>query len=206
MEEFVMYKRIFVILTAVSIIFCYDYAIAERVQWKVEDGGNGHYYEQIAYNGNWFEAKQRAESMGGYLVTITSKEENLWIQNNIVTIVPGWINPWIGLYQDKNDPDYSEPAGGWKWVTGETFLYSNWRSGEPNNGGNTEQAGQIYGTPHELGLWNDFEENVANTHFIMEWGEPLGNDEREVGNHRRYDSICRYKWQSSIEKELSRPY
>ena len=27
-------------------------------------------------------------------------------------------NIWIGLYQDLNDPNYSEPAGGWKWVNG----------------------------------------------------------------------------------------
>jgi hypothetical protein len=31
---------------------------------------------------------------------------------------------WLGGYQDFSDPGYSEPSGGWKWITGETFLLS----------------------------------------------------------------------------------
>ena len=33
------------------------------------------------------------------------------------------IDGWIGLYQDVNDPNYSEPSGGWKWVDGSPLLY-----------------------------------------------------------------------------------
>jgi hypothetical protein len=28
--------------------------------------------------------------------------------------------------------------GTWKWVTGETYSYTNWNSGEPNNAGNED--------------------------------------------------------------------
>ena len=37
-------------------------------------------------------------------------------------------------FQDLNDPMYSEPGGGWKWITGEPWVYTNWLIGEPNRG------------------------------------------------------------------------
>ena len=41
---------------------------------------------------------------------------------------------WIGFYQDLNDPNYSEPSGGWKWIDGTPLSYSNWAANEPNDG------------------------------------------------------------------------
>ena len=35
---------------------------------------------------------------------------------------------WLGGYD-------SEKEGHWHWVTGEPFVYTNWRSRMPNNGG-----------------------------------------------------------------------
>ena len=31
---------------------------------------------------------------------------------------------WLGAYQVRTAADYTEPAGGWKWVTGEPFAFS----------------------------------------------------------------------------------
>jgi hypothetical protein len=36
-----------------------------------------------------------------------------------------WDGPWIGGYQDSNA---SEPEGGWNWVTGEPWIYTNWQT------------------------------------------------------------------------------
>ena len=33
------------------------------------------------------------------------------------------IGIWIGFYQDANDPNYSEPSGGWKWVNQNYYAY-----------------------------------------------------------------------------------
>ena len=60
-------------------------------------------------------------------------------------------NSWIGLYHDLNDPNYSEPANGWKWVDGTSLTYENWNSGEPNNSGQ-EDYGHFTGGNHQ---WND---------------------------------------------------
>ncbi len=53
-------------------------------------------------------------------------------------------------------PDGSlEPVGGWSWITGEPFAYTNWEPGEPNNDfqGENENRIEIYAQPS--GTWND---------------------------------------------------
>ena len=45
---------------------------------------------------------------------------------------------WLGGFQDLTSPNYSEPSGGWTWVTGEPWSYTNWFPGEPNNTGGGE--------------------------------------------------------------------
>jgi hypothetical protein len=39
----------------------------------------------------------------------------------------------LGGYQDRMSAEYSEPAGGWRWITGEPWNFTNWGSGEPND-------------------------------------------------------------------------
>ena len=51
------------------------------------------------------------------LVSITSEEEDSWVYGNV-----DGDGRWIGGWQDINDPDYSEPGGGWKWLTGEEWI------------------------------------------------------------------------------------
>jgi hypothetical protein len=40
---------------------------------------------------------------------------------------------WIGGVQNHSAPGYSEPSGGWTWVTGEAWSFTDWAPGEPNN-------------------------------------------------------------------------
>ena len=55
--------------------------IADPIQWTEAEGGNGHWYEQVAAGGviTWADAKVAAEQLGGHLVTLGSLEENLFI-------------------------------------------------------------------------------------------------------------------------------
>jgi hypothetical protein len=66
-----------------------------------------------------------------HLATITSQAENV----AIINLAPSAVGSWIGAYQNKASPSFSEPAGGWEWVTGEPWVFSNWGAGEPNDGG-----------------------------------------------------------------------
>ena len=71
----------------------------------------GHSYFRNPQDLNWQNAKEAAENLGGYLTSIHTSEENSAI------ISFGFFRGWIGLYQDTSGYNYSEPSGGWKWVS-----------------------------------------------------------------------------------------
>ncbi|MEZ5973402.1 MAG: lectin-like protein [Planctomycetota bacterium] len=134
------------------------------------DPSSGSGYMWFPNQGGWDACQAFAQSMvingvAGHLVTLTSDAERAWVVANVADLANN--RSFIGLYQDLNDPNYSEPLGGWKWVTGEPVTYTNWLAGEPNNGsGGIEHVGEIYGA----GGWND----VPNAHLwttgcIVEW-------------------------------------
>jgi hypothetical protein len=138
---------------------------AEPVEWAVSDGGNGHWYELNVSPTpiSWHQAEAAAEGRGGYLVTTTSQAET-----NFIISALGGDNlryGWMGLYQDRTDPAYSEPAGGWKWITGEPLVYTNWCpvSGEPNDVGGFEDFGEFHGD-FSTAVWCDLRDNAPN-HF-----------------------------------------
>jgi len=74
-----------------------------------------HYY--YVYNGSdgWNNCNNLAVSLGGYLAIINSQLETNFIVSNLPTF---YDRGWIGMYQDTNHPDYSEPGGAWFWVDG----------------------------------------------------------------------------------------
>ncbi|HCD29971.1 MAG TPA: hypothetical protein DEQ73_05150, partial [Phycisphaerales bacterium] len=47
----------------------------DAVQWRVEDGGNGHWYQFEPESLNWDQSQAIAEAQNGYLATTTSFEE-----------------------------------------------------------------------------------------------------------------------------------
>lgn len=110
----------------------------DAVQWRTEDGGNGHWY-QLLLTGpiSWNDARSLAESIGGHLATPTSSGENQVVVS-VGNDPRAWINdccgnaggPWIGGFQ----PSDASPAAPWRWVTGEPWTWTGWAPGEPNNG------------------------------------------------------------------------
>ena len=74
---------------------------------------NGHSYFELEALYTWEDAKIFVDGLAtGYLAIVSSEEEKEFLRNQSLGDI------WIGLYQDLNDPNYSEPAGGWKWVNG----------------------------------------------------------------------------------------
>jgi hypothetical protein len=120
--------------------------------------GSNYYVSEGSYT--WEEANAIAIEAGGHLVTINSAEENAFVQSLSSD------SPWIGLYQNSNSSSYSEPDGGWEWVTGECLDYQNWSEGEPNEASELEN-GEAYAHMTNFGTWNDWE-NSAAAPFIME--------------------------------------
>ena len=101
---------------------------------------NGHSYYRSSSATSWYKAKQLCENAGGYLAVITSEGENDFIQENFGRN----SHFWIGLTDEATE-------GTHVWVTGETFSYTNWYSGEPNNDPTQHYAGMYYHT----GTWWD---------------------------------------------------
>jgi hypothetical protein len=121
---------------------------------------NGHYYCSLSLkeDSDWPTAALVAQSLRyrglrGHLATITSAEENAFVSTH-----PDSNSGALGGFQDRTAKDYSEPGGGWRWVTGEPWRYTNWRGGEPNNADGHED----YLAIHEDGTWNDFGNKIRD--------------------------------------------
>ena len=84
---------------------------------------NGHTYSVIDKALDWYEAKGYCENLGGHLVTITSEDENVFVFNLVQDSSCEAYYLWIGASDSDNE-------GEWKWITDETFVYTNWDSGQ----------------------------------------------------------------------------
>jgi gliding motility-associated-like protein len=86
--------------------------------------------------------------------TLVSNMLKRWAAGNIYPLRPTHGSAWIGLKQNKQSPSYSEPSGGWEWISGDPFTYQNWYPGEPNNNSIESE----YGTTNwnnNTGKWDD---------------------------------------------------
>ncbi len=149
---------------------------------------------------SWEEANAYCNSLGGHLVTITTSEEQAFINNNLLTNCANNLY-WIGGKQVNSE---------WKWVTNENFYFTNWASGEPTNIAN-EYYIHMYGkkgrTDISIGQWNNtFNINdtvssnfYASSHcgFICEW------DDNNSAN-KTYDIFVPTKWKTiTLDGELN---
>ncbi len=140
----------------------------DAVQWRVEDGGNGHWYALIPQTLTWQAARDWCIAHGGDLATLESLEES-----TLVTATTSSPHAWLGGYQDLQSPSYQEPDGGWTWITGQPMSFSAWNSGEPNNfpPGFEGSLATVYGTDR----WADLPEDWT-LHFHIEWSADCNSD------------------------------
>ena len=94
---------------------------------------NGHTYCLYSTPMTWYDAKTLCEALGGHLATITSAEED----QAVAGLLHGDINAWLGA----TDIDRE---GEWHWITGESFSYTNWMTGQPDNGSSNPEGAENY--------------------------------------------------------------
>ncbi|MEN9502846.1 MAG: hypothetical protein RI964_2131 [Pseudomonadota bacterium] len=118
---------------------------------------NNHAYQRFDTALNWHDAQTACTAKAAHLASITSANENSWIQTNLYSIaVPA---AWIGGSDETTE-------GFWEWTTHEAWGYSNWNTGEPNNTAGNENVTEMWMAAG--GVWNDL--NADTTHsYICEW-------------------------------------
>jgi hypothetical protein len=129
--------------------------------------GNGHKYEVINTSKTWTNARLDCEQRGGYLVTVTSAEEQKFIEE-LLSKQGKQKNYWLGGNRVGKE---------WQWVSGEAFTYTHWSPGEPNNAGTGENKLMLMRIPSSggrSGQWNDnVDKNTAygssSFGYICEW-------------------------------------
>ncbi|MCD8119820.1 MAG: C-type lectin domain-containing protein [Lachnospiraceae bacterium] len=151
---------------------------------------NGHYYYFYDEACTWWDAKEYCESVGGYLVTITTEDE----QNAVYCYVEelaGDEDIWIGITDSGTEGDWST------WITGEAVTYTNWGENEPDDLGGQDygvictgyrDGGSVYYI--EPAQWDDVSD--TDNHFLCEWGDldDSSGSEEEDGQ----DSSADYTW------------
>ena len=140
------------------------------------NGVNGHFYRPIA-NGNTYTAARTAaeattfKGQKGYLVTITSSDEDAFIYNNVPQ-----TSIWFALTDEVVEGQWRIDAGPEKGTliktsNGQTNgnivgQYNNWAGGEPNNSGNEDYAVTKWGGGYQ---WNDLPNNFSCP-YVIEYG------------------------------------
>ncbi len=85
----------------------------------------GHLYEVVDESLYWSKAKKACEEKGGHLATITNRKEQDFVAN-LIEEQGNKKNYWLGASDHEHEDE-------WKWITGETWDYANWRIRQPDN-------------------------------------------------------------------------
>lgn len=142
------------------------------VQWRVEDGGNGHWYAGVTHHEPlpWSVARTLAASAGGYLVTpSTAAEDAFVIEKCLETQAlyrPGYCcqGPYLGAFNGGSD---------WQWVDASPWSYTNWHPGNPNE---TPPTVTCYWDTRKWQDQNDVAGIYFSTGYIIEWSADCNSD------------------------------
>jgi hypothetical protein len=139
------------------------------------NGVNGHFYKPVSTGVYYTAARSAAElttfkGQKGYLVTITSADEDAFIYNNVPQ-----SQIWFALTDEASEARWVIDAGPEKGTlikinNGQTNgnipgQYNNWAPGEPNNSGNEDYAVTKWNGTQ----WNDLPNNF-NCPYVIEYG------------------------------------
>jgi hypothetical protein len=93
---------------------------------------NGHCYGLFLTGATWAKARDNCAAAGGHLATVTSSAENQVVAGLLTGMV---TDAWLA----GNDMAVEDT---FVWDNGETLSFTNWRIGEPNNGGANSVTGE----------------------------------------------------------------
>jgi hypothetical protein len=142
------------------------------------NGVNGHFYKPMASGATYANARANSllttfKGQTGYLVTITSADEDAFIYANVPQ-----GNIWFALTDEVTEGRWIIDAGPEKGTLIKTSngqlngniqgQYNNWAGGEPNNSGNEDYAVTKWGGGSQ---WNDLPGTASWVNpYVIEYG------------------------------------
>jgi hypothetical protein len=137
---------------------------AYPVQWRADDGGNGHWYSTTDQLGNWDSMRALAQSVGGDLGSLASSAENEFVRQILRQgDAASGGGPWIGAAKSTGQP--------WTWCDGTAWGFVNWAANEPCCG---DPARFVHLTPS--GQWNDHDQSRYPCRGLIEWSADCNGD------------------------------
>jgi hypothetical protein len=180
------------------------------------NGVNGHFYRPITTGATYTNARAASllttfKGQTGYLVTITSADEDAFIFNNVPQ-----GNIWFALTDEASEARWTIDAGPEKGtlikinngqlngnIPGQ---YNNWAPGEPNDSGNEDYAVTKWGGGSQ---WNDLPNHFSNP-YVIEYGTWSNPDDATFtefytnsvthSNGETIKALFGFKFNSSIDK------
>ena len=149
---------------------------------------------------NWQEAVDYAstltyEGTNGHLATITSEEE----ANLVFSLLDGQAY-WLGGFHNMSSPDYTEPSGGWEWITGEEFNHSLWPQDESTKEINDFVEPNEAGPEDCLEVWG-FDKYLNDNRCHMGWMGFVVEYEMNGTNH--YEAyIPHWEWDETNQIDI----
>ena len=119
-------------------------------------------YYRYSTNKSWDAAKADCEAMGGRLAVPESTSANEAIRS-----INGGLLLHIGFRQSSGQ---TQPGTGWLNVEGNVPTYTNWNSGEPNDGDRYENGNQNCGRMWDIGTWDDVSCSSSASPYVCEFG------------------------------------
>ena len=156
------------VLTVTAAVTADGALAGDAVQWRVADGGNGHWYQSISAAGkSWLSCSQESSSSGGHLATISNTAENDFVRS-----LTSNVAYWIGAKRDGNP---CSSNAGWCWVTNESFEFSSWAASQPD----CWASGQLYVAVNNISYlpgWHDYDDTTTIPIAIIEWDADCNSD------------------------------
>ena len=149
---------------------------SQPVQWRVDDGGNGHWYARSPEFQSWPAAADAAIARGGHLATPVTQQENEFLTAQGFPYSANGViyGHWIGGV-------LSQSTGAWTWISGEPWSFTNFDDPEPNGCCGSDVRFLVFRShPGHEGRWDDTSTNghvdATPMPSLIEWSADCNND------------------------------
>jgi hypothetical protein len=168
----ILKKGIVIVLSTIILMCALPAQQAEAAKYKIPTSAKsfgGHFYKVYRGQMNWYKAKEKCELLGGHLVTITSYEEQTFVNNLAEKSCNSDSDGcWLGAYESK---------GKLKWVTNENPSYlAQWADPEKNCAVfYSGSDGKYYWCNVESSSKSFIFSGIYMNHYICEWDISRGD-------------------------------